>query len=70
MITLPMKPRTFAKLARRIALQRAELAGALGLSTKHIQRYETGLRPIPESTAKLIIMFARHGVPDDFRRTA
>jgi transcriptional regulator with XRE-family HTH domain len=68
MITLPMDKDTFTKLRNRIGFSREELAVGLSLGPRHIERYELGTYPIPDRVAKLLIMFARFGVPDDFMR--
>jgi len=70
MIQFPLSKRQFAELRNELGLDRGELANALGLSEKHIERYETGLRPIPELTAKLMIMYVKHGIPPAFMRRA
>jgi DNA-binding transcriptional regulator YiaG len=71
MITLPMDKDTFTKLRRRLKLTRWELARAMGIHERNLERFEAGTSPIPNWHARLIIMFARHGVPNDFlRRTA
>lgn len=70
MITLPMDKDTFAKLRARLGLTRHELGLAISLNPRHIECYEIGKYPIPDRIAKLLIMFARHGVPRDFMRRA
>jgi len=70
MIRLPMDKDTFAKLRRRLGLTQSELAIALSFEDRRIERYEKGFVPIPDRVAKLLIMFARHGVPRDFMRRA
>jgi DNA-binding transcriptional regulator YiaG len=71
MITLPMDKDTFAKLRRQLGLTRGELAHAMSLHERNIERFEAGSAPIPNWHAKLLIMFIRHdgGVPQDFLRS-
>jgi transcriptional regulator with XRE-family HTH domain len=67
MITLPMNPVIFRTLRRRLKLERAELADAMSLHDKNLQRYENAKAPIPDWHAKLLIMFSLYGVPPSFR---
>jgi len=66
MIRLPMDSATFLRLRKRLKFDREELALVIGVTEKQIRNYENGNRAVPEWIAKLVIMFARHGVPDDF----
>jgi hypothetical protein len=66
MIKLPMDSYTFKRLRKGLKLDREQLSLALSLGPRHVERYEIGVYPIPDRTAKLMIMFARHGVPNDF----
>jgi len=66
MITLPMDKKTFRHLREHTGLTRDEMAIALSVTERMAQHYENGTWPIPNKTAKLMIMFAKHGVPPDF----
>ncbi|QYO75673.1 helix-turn-helix domain-containing protein [Devosia salina] len=53
-------------------LELARVIGYVGADSTvavTIRRYESGQRPIPPWLARLMLMFERHGVPDDFRPT-
>jgi DNA-binding transcriptional regulator YiaG len=54
------------KAAReRLGLTNVALAQALGIYIRTAQRYEAGDRNIPESIARLLRMYLRHGIPED-----
>jgi len=38
--------------------------GAYGIASRHVRRFESGARSIPEATGRLAEMFRRHGIPD------
>jgi len=38
--------------------------GAYGIASRHVRRFESGARSIPEAASRLAEMFRRHGVPD------
>ena len=38
--------------------------GAYGVAARHIRRFESGARSIPQTICRLVEMFRRHGVPD------
>jgi hypothetical protein len=40
--------------------------GAYGTAARHIRRFESGARPIPQTIGRLVEMFRRHGVPDSW----
>jgi len=38
--------------------------GAYGIASRHIRRFESGARPIPQPIERLAEMFRLHGVPE------
>jgi transcriptional regulator with XRE-family HTH domain len=40
--------------------------GTYGIAARHIRRFESGARPIPQTIGRLVEMFRRHGVPDSW----
>jgi len=38
--------------------------GSYGTAARHIRRFESGARSIPQAICRLLEMFRRHGVPD------
>jgi transcriptional regulator with XRE-family HTH domain len=60
-------------IRKRLGLSTVELARAMGYVgadntvSVTVRRYESGGREIPPWLARLLIMFDRFGVPDDFK---
>ena len=67
MIELPLTKTSYVKLRERIGLDPYELAATIGMSDRQTRRWEAGHAEVPECVVKLLIMFARHGIPPDFR---
>jgi DNA-binding transcriptional regulator YiaG len=42
------------------------IARALGISWRQVMRYEAGDQPVSGPVSRLMLMFARHGIPRDF----
>jgi DNA-binding transcriptional regulator YiaG len=40
--------------------------GTYGIAARHVRRFESGARTIPQATGRLVEMFRRHGVPDSW----
>jgi DNA-binding transcriptional regulator YiaG len=40
--------------------------GSYGTAARHIRRFESGARSIPQTICRLVEMFGRHGVPDSW----
>ena len=38
--------------------------GAYGIASRHIRRFESGARPIPQTIGRLAEMLRQHGVPE------
>jgi DNA-binding transcriptional regulator YiaG len=38
--------------------------GTYGIASRHVRRFESGARSIPQPISRLAEMFRRHGVPD------
>jgi transcriptional regulator with XRE-family HTH domain len=38
--------------------------GAYGIASRHIRRFESGARPVPQRIERLAEIFRRQGVPD------
>ena len=52
------------KAAReQLDLYNIELARKLGINLRTAQRYEAGERRIPETVARLLQMYVKHGIP-------
>ena len=67
-----MKPEELKQIRAKLELSGLQFGRALGMggtdNTVNVQIYdmESGKRPIPERTARLVRMFQRFGVPEDF----
>lgn len=67
-----MTPQEMKAIRKRLRLSVFELGQACGHTGKQetvnttIRRYENGSRDIPPVMARLLTMFDRYGVPDDF----
>ena len=53
----------FATLREKLGLSMAQVALALGIERRSAYRYEDGDRPIPDSIARLLRMYVKHGIP-------
>lgn len=57
----------------RLGLSQQELGRALGYTGKPqslrtaVMKFESGVRPLPSAVERLLIMFDRHGVPEEWR---
>lgn len=70
--TMPVRDQAMTAKAFCDWLEQKELtnwtaAPILGVSHPQVYRYATGKTPIPETIARLIAMFDRHGIPRDWR---
>jgi transcriptional regulator with XRE-family HTH domain len=60
-------------IRQRLGLSTVELGRAMGYVgadntvSVTVRRYESGGRDIPPWLGRLLVMFDRHGVPDDFK---
>lgn len=66
-----MTPEEFRAIRARLGLSLAGLGRAIGYAGKKrstVHDYESGRRaPIPPWIARLLIMYDRHGVPEEWR---
>jgi len=62
----PMSARKYRQVREALGLSNYVLHRKLGLSLAQVYRYENNRSPVSETVAKLLIMFDRHGIPDDF----
>jgi transcriptional regulator with XRE-family HTH domain len=69
-----MTPSEFRAIRKRLGLSTIAMGRALGYAGRDnsvsvtIRRYESGMRPIPPTVAKLMIAYERNGLPDQERR--
>jgi len=57
----------FSRLRQKMHVPTYEfLAHALGISWRQVMRYEAGDQPVSGPVSRLMVMFARHGIPSDF----
>jgi len=56
----------YKRLRKRTGLSNYAIAPKIGVSLRAAQRYESGEQDIPETVAKLLRMFVKFGIPDEF----
>lgn len=61
-----MSATKYKQLRGKIGISNYALRKKLGVSLRAVYRYENAEQEIPEPVAKLLIMFAKHGIPKDF----
>jgi len=61
-----MTKRKYQQIREQLGLSNYALRSKLGRSLTQVYAYENGHQPIPETVAKLLLMFAKHGIPDEF----
>ena len=61
-----MNAAQFKRIRRQLDLSAYKLRECLGVSLRHVYRYECGEVLIPGAVARLMVMFERYGVPSDW----
>jgi predicted transcriptional regulator len=58
----------FAKALDKLELRsHGEAAEALGISRRSVLRYQTGQKEVPEIVRRMLQMFEKHQVPQEWR---
>jgi transcriptional regulator with XRE-family HTH domain len=55
----------YQRARKKVGYSNYALCRLLGVSLRQAQRYESGEAEIPETIARLLIMYQRFGVPND-----
>lgn len=68
-----MTPADFKARRRALGLSLFQIAQAIGYGGDRdnqmttIRKFESGARPIPPWIERLIVMYSRHGIPDEYK---